>query len=41
MPLVLFIFKILQCMQYIHSITSIQYIHPSLFAEVLSYAAPF
>ncbi len=30
----LFIFEILQCIHYIHSITFIQYIHPSPFAEV-------
>ncbi len=34
MSLFLFIFEILQCIQYIHSITFIQYIHLSPFNEV-------
>jgi hypothetical protein len=34
MSLFLFIFEILQCIQHVHSITFIQYIHPSPFAEV-------
>jgi hypothetical protein len=34
MPLFLFILEILQCIQYFNSITFIQYIHPSPFAEV-------
>jgi hypothetical protein len=34
MPLFLFIFEILLCIQYIHYITFIQYIHPSPIAEV-------
>jgi hypothetical protein len=33
-PLFLFIFEILQCIQYIHSISFIQNIHPLPFAEV-------
>jgi hypothetical protein len=35
MPLFLFGFEILQCIQYMDSITFIKYIHPSPFAEVL------